>query len=145
MRLITLLLIVSCFQKEQVKQKEQVEETVINDNVGKLESENFKVFLSDFSQDSSFQKSRIIFPFDDCYIEPTGDSLCYKVDKLNWIHLVLVEGSDVRSIEYSCKTSGATSDEIIYSIEGIENGTGSFYYFERKKGQWYLKRRLSYI
>lgn len=139
--LITLtLFVLGCGLKEQTKELNNVE-TFVSDTLT-YEKENFNVFLSDFSMDSTFQLSRIIFPFKDCYVEPTGDSLCEVIENSKWSYLQLVDDGNITTIRNT--NSNENSDERIFSIEGVENGVGSYYYFEREDGKWYLKRRLTY-
>jgi len=140
--LVLILSLIFFFRCGSNESKKNVDEIDSLSKRTTYKKENFNVFLSDFSKDSSFQLSRVAFPFNDCYVEPTGDSLCETIDKSKWIHFELIEEGEVKTVD-NIKT-GSDSNERIFSIEGIENGTGSYYYFKRDKGKWYLKRRLSY-
>jgi len=140
---VPVILGLSCISKVPESGKLFKEKSDLHDHP-KKSSEDFKVFLGDFSNDSSFQLSRVVFPFVDCYVDPTGDSLCDKVERIKWKHLSLIKNNEIRAIEYSNCSSCPDLNKITYSIAGIENGTGTYYYFELRDNKWYLFWRLTY-
>jgi hypothetical protein len=102
--------------------------------------EDFYTFLDDFSNDSDFQVSRIVFPFVDCDVN--NDSSCTKILKSKWSFLKLIDNHEVRVVrESNCNDS--RSEFKIYAIISPE-GPGSLYYFKNVSGKWYLHHRVSY-
>ncbi len=141
--IVLLLFSISCASQEKKVQKDESNDAVVKSDIEDIEY--FTDFLNLFSDDSVFQLTRIIFPFEDCSVESTGDSLCIEVKEVDWHHIALVEDGVISSIDNEfILPDHNKGDYKVFSINNIENGTGSFYYFKREKGKWYLRRRLSY-
>ena len=130
--LIILLLVIFCFQScgQEVQKK--------------TDKEDFITFLSDFSSMSDFQKKRISNKFIECEITTEGDSTCKLIKIKSWNHIKLVTNY-VNRIYDDFNLNTNDTDERVFSIERIEGGSSTYYYFQRKKGQWFLVKRVVYL
>lgn len=105
--------------------------------------EDFRVFLYDFSRIKDYQLSRIKFPLLDCFVS-RDDSLCKKLSEEKWVIVELLKENKVEQIYNNFALTMEDTDERVFSITGIENGAGVYYYFKREKGKWFLAKRVVY-
>ena len=113
-------------------------------NEKKNDNEDFFIFLEDFSLSPEFQKTRIKFPLQDCYLTEEFNDTCEYIQMNKWVYLKLVEFTKSNSINViydNFKKEFRDTDERVYAIQGIENDISNFYYFKRIEGLWYLIKR----
>lgn len=111
-----------------------------------VEKENFYVFLYDFSQDIKYQTERTRFPLLMCDVEPNSDSVCTELLENKWEHKILLKVPEIIFMSSNFNTPKIEdTDQRIFSILGIENGIGSYYYFLREEGRWYLIKVVNYL
>lgn len=105
-------------------------------------NEDFFVFFQVFCQDSTFQMSRIKFPLTDTFLGSNLDSvITRKIAKSDWTFLRIKEFK-TNTFEYYFSSFAnrrlPDTDEMVYSIIGIENGIQIDYFFKRENGKWFL-------
>lgn len=105
-------------------------------------NEDFFVFFQRFCMDKSFQVSRIKFPLQNIYLsENLNEVIIDEIPEWNWEYL-RIKDFENNTFEYYFdsfqKKELPEKDEMIYSINGIENGTQVNYYFKRENIKWYL-------
>lgn len=104
--------------------------------------EDFFVFFQVFCLDSTFQVNRIKFPLIETYLSANLDTvITRKIVQSAWTFLPIKE-SKTNTFEYyfSSFTDRKLPDtnEMVYSIIGIENGIQVNYYFKRENEKWFL-------
>lgn len=109
------------------------------------QNEDFITFLSDFSSLQEFQLKRLADNFIECEITTNGDSSCATVVKKNWKFVKLVQGNTISHIYDNFNLKTNDTNERVFAIERVEGGSATFYYFERKRGQWFLIKRVIYL
>ena len=107
--------------------------------------QNFKLFITEFSQDSAFQIQHIRFPVIselNEYDNISTDSIY----KENWRHIDLRHKIDYENqefdkhkIEYYIKHDTATA-----ACHGIDNGTDLGYQFLKIDGHWFLVKHYDW-
>ena len=108
--------------------------------------ENFNVFLYDFSKDVKYQTNRIKFPVLMCTVDTNGDSLCTDLFEDKWEHLILLKEPQINLLSNNFNILKIEdTDQRVFSILGIENGIGSYYFFLREEGNWYLVKVVNYL
>lgn len=130
------LLLLSCssrpsdnpFTKSSVDQ-----ETITSDR-------SFDKFIRDFSDDISFQLTRIKFPL--AYIfqdEETGEMVTIHISKKEWKAINLIgNGGFEEEVTISKSTKNSNTKNIL--IQGVDTGVSVTYRFEKEKGVWYLTK-----
>jgi hypothetical protein len=111
----------------------------------KVDKEDFLIFLQNFSEVQEFQRDRLMKKSLDCEVTENGDSTCHEIDKAKWKKVSLLSGGELRLIYDNYSLSLRDNDERVFSIEGVETGAGTFYFFKRVGGKWYLLKRLVYL
>ena len=111
----------------------------------KIPSEDFIIFLSDFSSIPDFQKKRLSADLIECEINTDGDSICEKSERQSWKYINLEIGGSVKRIYDNFQLKTDDTDERVFSIERIEGGSSTYYFFRRYKGQWFLIKRVIYL
>jgi Domain of unknown function (DUF4348) len=108
-------------------------------------NEIYFMFLKDFSLSPEFQKSRIKFPLQDCYLKDDHSDTCEYIMSEKWIHVVLIDTARipivVNVIYNNFNKELSDTDERVYSFIGVENDISNSYYFKRIDGLWYLVKR----
>lgn len=105
-------------------------------------NEDFFVFFHDFCTDSTFQLNRIKFPLMETYLGSNLDSvITRRIARSDW-KFVRIKKFEANTFEYyfSSFTNRKLpeTDEMVYSILGVENGIQINYYFKRENGKWFL-------
>jgi hypothetical protein len=110
-----------------------------------ISKEDFLIFLSNFSSDTVYQKERLSTSFLECEVTIDGDSSCYNEKVSAWMHVKLIEEDKIYRIYNNYSKYFEDSDERLFSVEKIESGAATYYYFRRKKnGKWFLEKRVIY-
>lgn len=107
--------------------------------------ENFATFLNDFSKLNKFQNMRVKFPAIICSVYPNGDSSCKEIDEQKWEHIAILKEPIINYIYNDFNNLNIEdTDQRVFVINGIENSFGSYYYFIREEGRWYLLKVVNY-
>ena len=106
------------------------------------EKESFFVFFADFCRDSAFQVMRVKFPLVNVYLGADLDSVITEaIDREDWKY-VRIKNFTSNTFEYYFTSFDhkqlPDTDEMVYSIVGVENGIQVNYYFKRETGKWFL-------
>jgi len=134
----------SCNQKESSSKKAVFKDSIKTSNSKKTKvvNEDFFIFLRDFSFRKKFQKERIKFPLQDCYLSEDNNIICNYIKSEKWIYVTLLDTTNTISLVYdNFKKEFRDTDERVYAIQGIENDISNYYYFKRINGNWYLIKR----
>lgn len=109
-------------------------------------SENFKDFIYIFSSDSNFQKSRIIYPLIDCYLDSVENIVCDTVyNNEHFPHLKLIDMDQNLVFIYNDSLSHIDNNIKILSIENNISEGSTYYYFINKQKKWFLFKREAYM
>ena len=105
-------------------------------------NEDFFVFFQAFCTDSAFQLSRIKFPLTETYLGYNLDSvITRRITKNDW-KFRRIKKFETNTFEYYFSSFAnrklPETDEMVYSVLGIENGIQINYYFKRENGKWFL-------
>ncbi len=108
-------------------------------NFNNTKVENFKEFLKNFSQDSAFQKKRVISPIRILTFDESG-LVDKKIVKINYISFNSKTwgGEVITRIDYVSKDSA----NVI--LEVIDTGIHIEYIFIQINNEWYLKEIRDY-
>jgi len=141
-RVLLLTLIVmpvfsSCSSSSKNKGKEHI---AIAEPVAKIEDELFEEFFLKFSDDTTFQKSRILFPLKYSSIDIMDDLEQTLIAESNWKPLNFKEDDQAknRDIDAYEVLIEETTNKAIYIRKGIDNGILQEYHFENQNSKWFL-------
>ena len=125
--------------EKPIESKKKLTEIQIPKNI----DENFKTFLDNFSKDSVFQISRVIFPLKVTELDYNNEleSIVRIIQKKEYTKLDFEYPKDALTREFdrytqNIKTKG---DKAVVEIRGVDNGIYSDFYFEKINGKWHLK------
>ncbi|MBS1543967.1 MAG: DUF4348 domain-containing protein [Bacteroidetes bacterium] len=103
---------------------------------------SFEDFLSKFSNNKEFQKSRVKFPLDFTYYEGVAPPVeVHKDPKINeWEHIEFLPDSITAKGEGGHTTSivESSQDRRLVHRTGIDVGISVQYFFEKIRGRWFL-------
>ena len=101
---------------------------------------DFELFLYKFENDSTFQKSHIVFPLMSIQLNwGTLKKDTSYVNVTNHKHMkYILPKSEWTMFQNGFKTKNTYTNELIYTKKGKENGALDSYYFKRIKDEWYL-------
>jgi hypothetical protein len=104
----------------------------------------FESFFTKFSNDSTFQATRIDFPLEYLFYTVDSDELQTKrIENETWHYVDFADDSLARkrSVDaFEVKWVKRDSSNIEYQLTGIDNGISIKYYFSKRKGRWYLTK-----
>jgi len=121
----------------------------LSNSVSQVENEDFNEFIIEFSENISFQKDRIVFPFiEEYYSDDEGTDTTIFKNSLEWsTHYCLIDTCNgVKSFNYLSfgKENIREIDSVTYSSMLVDAFSNSFWCFKRIHGKWFLVRRISY-
>jgi hypothetical protein len=98
--------------------------------------ESFTSFLEKFNRDSTFQKSRTVFPFKVIQTEEEdeGDKTVL-VEKDDWTHVDFSFPGDKKNIVTRIDVN---NDEVNIRLQVEDTGVYVEHFFQKKQGQWWL-------
>lgn len=109
------------------------QETLTSDN-------SFDEFIKEFSEDSSFQLTRIKFPVTYSYSsqdDETGAMETVQIPKREWKKINLIgKGGFEEAVEITKSIKGSNTIELL--VQGVDTGLSVTYCFEKENGLWYL-------
>ncbi len=115
----------------------------------KIETENFKSFLEDFSLSKEFQLSRIKFPLSDCKYIGTYATPCRDIAKNEWNYIVLVDTlnppSTIVDIYDNFQLEMKNSGERVLAFEATETNFCRYYFFKAVEEKWFLIKILTCV
>jgi hypothetical protein len=97
--------------------------------------ENFKIFITYFSNDSAFQLSRIQFPLKVKELDDDFELAERTIQSINFRRMNFGRDKLVNNYSQNIKVKG---EKAVIEIRGIENGITADYYFENINGKWFL-------
>ena len=103
-------------------------------------SDDFDVFLDQFSEDKNFQNSRIVFPLKFSTYPENEDKIKIKyLEKLSHIDF----GDDENAMErdydkYTVEIKKKNDTIILYKRLGYDNGIDQKFYFNKRGSEWYM-------
>ncbi|NER11775.1 DUF4348 domain-containing protein [Muriicola jejuensis] len=112
-------------------------------------TENFKLFLENFSLNKDFQLSRIQFPISDCEYIGTYASPCDEIEKEKWIHLILVDTTrtpaTITDIYDNFELEMKNSGERVLAFEATETNVCRYYFFKAVREKWFLEKIMTCV
>ena len=109
--------------------------------------ENFEEFFIEFNIDSSFQKSRINFPFIIKQIatpDRNFDEFDTIPNLLNWHVVNLIDTCNNGIFNIIFENANIRSNQFIYKRLSINSNFFEKWYFKLIKGKWFLIKRENY-
>lgn len=130
-------------QKTRIEKPIESKKKLTQINILKNIDDNFKTFLDNFSKDSVFQISRVIFPLKVTELDYNNEleSIVKIIQKKEYTKLDFEYPKDALTREFdrytqNIKTKG---NKAVVEIRGVDNGIYSDFYFEKINGKWHLK------
>ena len=109
--------------------------------------EDFKIFLEDFSKVEKFQKSRVIFPFEDCTTSDFHLIKCVETETSEWHYLKLLPELNpplsIINIYDNFDLEVKRSGERVLAFEANDTNVCVYYYFKLIENKWYLIKRVT--
>lgn len=109
----------------------------------KQQPESFQVFFDQFNTDSTFQRSRVLFPLDNYLIPP--EELNYEmvnqpIDSADYYILDLTYHDSLAKRQFDAyeRTIQTKKDTTWVKFTGIDNGIHEEFVFQRRNGIWML-------
>ena len=113
--------------------------------IAKKQPESFPVFFDQFNSDSTFQRSRVVFPLD--YYSVTEESTDYElinqpIDAGNYLILDLTYDDSLANQEFDAykRIIEIKKDTTWVKFTGVDNGIHEEFIFECRKGKWFLMK-----
>jgi len=109
--------------------------------------ENFEVFFQRFRNDSSFQITRVKFPWTLMTWEPGTDAPAKQlVDKQVWKHLRFYyeAGYATRQLDAYTQQVKSYGDTVKLELRGVDNGIMTDYEFTMDNRKWFLVSEKDY-
>ncbi len=123
------------------QEKDWDESLMVSDTIP---SEEFNLFLENFSLIEEFQISRIKFPLLECQYTGQYAMPCDKISEAAWSHLVLIDTlhapSTITNIYDNFGLQMRNSGERVLAFEATETNVCNYYFFEAIEEKWYLVR-----
>lgn len=110
-------------------------------SVNSLSEKKFIDFVIKFSKDSIYQKSHILFPLSDHYLDDDYQTTSKKIEKEKWNHFNLVE--EIESLLFLANIDSNNVFRNIY-YRGIGNGIFIKFTFKRVNNDWFLVKTEDY-
>ncbi|MDO4790277.1 MAG: DUF4348 domain-containing protein [Porphyromonas sp.] len=107
----------------------------------KNEVEDFDIFMEQFNNDFSFQKSRVIFPLRyEGYDLETDSLLLQEIAEEEWIDMDLSWDPSYKTRETDAydREIIERKDTTIVHFQGVDNGINLEAVFVSKEGKWFL-------
>jgi Domain of unknown function (DUF4348) len=111
--------------------------------VATKQPESFNVFFDQFNTDSTFQRSRVVFPLD--YYSVTEESTDYElinqpINTSNYLILDLTYNDSFAKREFDAykRIIQTKKDTTWVKFTGVDNGIHEEFIFARRKGKWFL-------
>lgn len=115
--------------------------------IAKKQPESFSVFFDQFNSDSTFQRSRVVFPLD--YYSVTEESTDYElinqpIDSSEYLILDLNYDDSIANQAFDAykRIIQTTNDTTWVKFTGIENGIHEEFIFALRKGKWFLVKAV---
>jgi hypothetical protein len=103
---------------------------------------SFEAFFKQFSTDSIFQESRIVFPLRHTFYDVYEDTLTSATINANdWTFIDFRKDSLAVSLKedaFNIEINKKDSLNVDYLRKGIDNGISMTYSFEKRDSRWYL-------
>ncbi|MGB5895897.1 MAG: DUF4348 domain-containing protein [Ignavibacteriaceae bacterium] len=128
-------------QKIEYKQAEIDSSQVESVNTLQINKEDFYQFILQFSNDSTFQINRIMFPLEVISISKNLtniDTIKTEKEELRFLEIGIEEHSYRIQFYDNFEEKLRDSDERVLAFEGIENGISESYLFKLFRGKWFL-------
>ncbi|MDH4472072.1 MAG: DUF4348 domain-containing protein [Fluviicola sp.] len=105
--------------------------------------ESFDPFFDRFNTDSTFQRSRIVFPLDNYLIpmeELNYEMVNQPIDSLDYCILDLTYHDSLAKRQFDAykRIIQTKKDTTWVKFTGVDNGIHEEFIFERRKGKWFL-------
>lgn len=141
--LMLLLLVFACSNNPSSSKKE-TNPKPDTASVSVKSTEDFNDFFILFSKNEKFQLERILYPFPHFSLDSVENIVCDTLKQGQWQYVdLLPNGSSFTSIYDNFKHELRATDERVFALEGVEveDEGGTYYYFKRINGLWYLIKR----
>ncbi len=129
----------SCSQPKKSKNNQSETTDIVS-----TKEEDFNSFLENFNNKPTFQRQRVLFPFEAVLLNPSEYGM-QTVDKeikyQEWFLLDFSYDSTymTRQMDKYEQNIRIYNDSTIIEHRGIDNGIYANYYFIKKEGKWFLK------
>lgn len=130
------VLLLSCSSRPSNNSDNKIsvdQETLTSDN-------SFDEFIKEFSEDSSFQLTRVKFPVTYSYSsqdDETGAMETVQIPKREWKKINLIgKGGFEEAVGITKSIKGSNTIELL--VQGVDTGLSVTYCFEKENDLWYL-------
>jgi hypothetical protein len=115
--------------------------------IAKKQPESFQVFFDQFNSDSTFQRSRVVFPLDNYLIpieELNYEMVNQPIDSSEYYILDLTYDDSLAKREFDAyeRIIEINGDTVLVKFTGIDNGIHIEYTFALRKNKWFLVKAM---
>lgn len=127
---------------EPTKEQTELIEKSVPAPVSQLMDSSFDSFLIEFSNNETFQLTRVDFPLNVKIIDIEDKEENISIIKDEWQHSNLLDTAGIETQEYGkySQTVEVTNSIATVKLRGIDNGIRIDYTFQLREGRWFLTK-----